>query len=398
MGSDVSQLFTSWINTRRNLITNQPELLDAMYAANAIIKRFIQMPVNDSMVHGYEIRTNELSEDEIKTLRRKMIREKDDEVIRQGVMWSRLWGGGGLLFITNGDYSRQFNEEEVVNSDLEIKAVDRWEITHGGLEEGYRYNDYGWDSFDRKQFSYYNETVDRSRLALIKGDEPTSRKKKQTGGWGLSVVEAIMESINTFIKSNNLVFEILDEFKVDIIKLNEMTSTLMSGGKDELVSRVRDIAMNKNFNSVLAIDGQDDFVTRNLNFSGLPEMMNQFRIHICGDLGIPITRFWGLSASGFSSGQEDITAYNVYLNSSVRPKILPLLTRVIELRCMQIFGYIPEDLEVEFNSMEVIPPMDEEAIKTQQLTRLQIALQDNIITPDQYKEAVNKAGLLPIDI
>ena len=50
----------------------------------------------------------------------------------------------------------------------------------------------------------------------MKGLTAPSFLRPRLRGWGFSVVEKLVRSINQYIKATDLGFEVLDEFKLDV--------------------------------------------------------------------------------------------------------------------------------------------------------------------------------------
>lgn len=396
-GSEVESALTMLYNTRSYLVTNQGALLSSVYATNGIIRKFIEMPVQDALNSGFEIKTSQLDDSEILAVENKMMFEGDIENLQEAIYWKRVFGGGGLITVTDNESKTAFDEVEVAEGKpLYFKPFSKWDLTTEGTNDLYG-DPFEWDNFYSKKFKYFGKEVDRSRMFLLKGATATTEQKLQTGGWGLSEIESVVAHINTFIKTTQLIFEIMSEYKVDVIAIKDLHSIMMSA-PDEIHKRAQEMAAVKDSKSMLVIDKEDAFYTRNLQFSGIPEILSKNEHHLCALFRIPATRFWGISASGFSSGNEDLEAYNVMLKNSIQVPAHPIVLKMVQLRCMQLFGVIPSDLEIKWNPFRDETIADSELRRNGEHARLMEARRDGIISDEQYKEAVNKSGLLPIKL
>jgi hypothetical protein len=156
--------------------------------------------------------------------------------------------------------------------------------------------------------------------------------------------------------------------------------------------------MLKNYQNALIKDTGDTFESKHLTFSGIGEIMREIRMQIAADLRMPITKLFGISASGFNSGEDDIENYNSMIESEIRAKVKTGLLKVLRLCCKNQFGFIPDDLDVEFKPLRTLTAQQQEEVKNQQFQRVSGAVQAGLITPLEAKQAINKEKLLPVEI
>ena len=86
------------------------------------------------------------------------------------------------------------------------------------------------------------------------------------------------------------------------------------------------------------------------------------------------------------------------VESSVRSKVKFEILRIIKIRSMQLFGLVPTDLVIKFKPLRVMSALDEETVKTSKFTRVMTARQSGEITSLEWRDAVNRDGLLPIQL
>ena len=218
-------------------------------------------------------------------------------------------------------------------------------------------------------------------------------------GWGFSVAEALVRSINQYLKATDLGFEVLDEFKLDVYRLKDLASTLGSAQGEAAVKRRMTLAnWLKNYQNALVLDKEDEFDHKQLSFSGLAEAMQGIRMQVASDMRMPLTKLFGISAAGFNSGEDDIEVYNSMVESSVRNKVKYILMKVIKLKCQKLFSFVPEDLTIEFQPLREMSSEQEETVKTGIFNRVLAAKSAGEITTHEFREACNKADLLPITL
>ncbi len=400
IGTQISQVDTLYKNNRWYLISNMRQLLSEIYVEQGIVKTIVDVPVDDAFRGGVEISTKQIEEDQLTQLYNLMEREGDIDKITQAKKWNRLYGGAGILILTDQDPSTPLDMESISEkSKLKFRDVDMWELFWSKQNT----SDYSLaiDStdFDTEYFDYYGIRVHRSRVLLMKGIKAPSFIRPRLRGWGLSCVEILVRSINQYLKATDLTFEVLDEFKIDIFKIKGLASALLSpNGSKKIHERVQLANREKNYQNSITMDAEDDFSSKEISFAGISDVMDGVRKQVASDLRMPMTKIFGQSSAGFSSGEDDIENYNSMVESEIRSKSKFHILKMVELRCQQLFGFIPDDLSITFKPLRVLSSEQEENVKSQKFNRLLQALQAGAITAKEFREACNRDKLFPIQL
>lgn len=399
IGTQLNQTDTIFINNRWYLISNMRQVLSQSYVEHGLIQTVVDVPVDDGMRGGVDIKTQQLDEDQIGELKVYMERENIlSSIVGRALKWNRLFGGSGIIILTDQDPEQPFDLEAIgPDTPLEFRAVDMWELFWDKQSvEGY---DAALQEQKFEHYSYYGTKIHKTRVMKMQGIEAPSFIRPRLRGWGISVIEPIIASINQFMKANNLTFEVLDEFKVDIFKIKNFTETLLSPqGTQAVQQRVQLANQQKNYQNAITMDMEDDWDHKQLSFSGIAEMMKEFRMQIACDLRMPISKIFGIASSGFSSGEDDIENYNSMVESQIRDKSKFDILRIIEIICQHKFGFVPDDLEIAFKPLRVLSAEQEENVKTQKFARLLQAYTAGLLQPEEFKDSCNKDNLLGVQI
>lgn len=397
--SQLSQTDTLFKNNRWYLISNFRQLLSEIYVEHGLIQTVVDVPVDDGMRGGIKIKSKQLSEEQTTQLMIAMDREALlTDVVGQAIKWNRLYGGAGVLMITDQDPMVPFDINKVTKDSLiAFRAVDMWEM-FGDLQNLDGYSPFLQES-DFDFYNYYGERIHASYFMKMKGLTPPSYIRPQLRGWGFSIVESVVRSINQYLKNTDLTFEVLDEFKLDIFKIKNLTTSLLSAEGEQNVRRRTQLAnLEKNYHNSLTMDADDDYIQKQLSFAGLAEVMKEIRMQVASDLRMPLTKIFGISAAGFSSGEDDIENYNAMVESQVRQKAKYDILRILEIKSKQLFDFVPTDLEVEFEPLRILSAVQEEECKNHEFNRVLAARTAGEIDSAEFKQCVNKASLLPIQL
>lgn len=405
--SQVSQADTMFKNNRYYLISNLPFLLSEMYAEHGVVETVVDVPVEDALRGGFEVTSSQLDEDEVLQLV-SVVEELDLEEVKYSQKWARLYGGAGLLTLTDADKDTDFNIKEIKQgAKLRFKAADIWELNTNCIRPDAEFQ-LGGDITDDQRvtddaysFTYYSKSLHPSRVLKITGKRAPSNIRVRLRGWGLSEIEAIVRSINQYLKTTDLSFEVLDEFKIDVYKFKGLANLLQNPKGQEVANkRVSMANMSKNYNTGIALDAEDDYLQKQVSFVGIADVMREIKMQLAADLRIPMTKLFGQSASGFNSGEDDIENYNAMVESRIRPQIKKTLMHVLRCRCMQLFGHVPSDLKLTLKPLRIMSGEQEENIKTSKFNRLIQARTAGEIDSEEFREAMNKDNLLsvPLDL
>lgn len=400
-GVQLSQVDTVFKNLRWYLVSNYRQMLSQSYVEIGLIQTIVDLPVDDALRGGVKISTQQLDEDQINQLENKMEREDDLGKMGQGLKWNRLFGGGGIVIITDQDPTTPLDLDSIKeDTPFEFRSVDMWELFWSKQNT----SDYAAsidtsDMTDVEFYDYYGQQLHKSRVLKLVGMWAPSFVRPRLRGWGFSCVETLVRSINQYLKSNNLSFEVLDEFKLDIFKIKNLTSSLLSrDGQERIHKRVQIANLQKNYQNALTMDSEDDYLQKQLSFTGIAETMVGIRMQIASDMRMPMSKLFGTGSQGFSSGQDDIENYNAMVESQVRQKSKFYILKMIEMRCQQMFGFIPDDLSIEFKPLRVLSSEQEENVKTAKFNRILAAKTAGEISSKEFKEACNSDDLLPIQL
>lgn len=400
-GTQVSQVDTLFINQRWYLVSNYRQLLSQLYTEHGIVQTLIDQPVDDGFRAGFDIKTEMLDSDDLEQVTVYLERNKVIQSVVAACKWSRLFGGGAILILTDQDPTQPLNINRIgKNTPLEFRSIDMWELFHSEQnvqnvpEVGKKLGDELGEFYD-----YYGHQIHKSRVLRIEGKEPTSFVRPRLRGWGMSEVEKLVRSLNQYMKNQNVIFDLLDEAKVDVYKMDGLNDNLITvDGTKKVTTRIQHANTLKNYNNAITLDAKDDYIQKQINFTGLSDVLIQIRQGIAADLKMPMTKLFGISSAGFSSGEDDIENYNSMIESEVRAKVRYIVADVVCIVCQKMFGVIPDDLIINFKPLRILSALDEEAVKEKKFNRVMSSFQSGLASAQEAKESINADSLLGVEL
>lgn len=307
--------------------------------------------------------------------------------------WSRLYGGGSLVINSNQKPEAPLNTNALYQADFDFLACDRWQCFP--LSSSL----YNAEQFCLVDLETQNKddiiTFDKSRIKTFVGEVQPYFLRNQLQGWGLSILEQIIPQLNQYLKANSVILELLDEAKIDILKIFGLANTLASaGGSEAIRKRVEIFAKQKNFKNVGAMDAQDDYVQKTMSFGGLNEILEKIFLLICSSLRIPYSKVFGRGASGFSSGEDDLENYNAMIMSDLRKPAEDLIKWVGEIRCYQLFGRKVDDLIIKWKPLRVLSEREQQEVTTSKINSYVQLFQIGVLNRKQIAEQLNKDNII----
>lgn len=395
----LSQIDTMAKNLRYYFVSKFYQILSRAYVEFGLVRTIVDVPVEDGYRGGVKLKTDLLDEDDLKKLIKFMKRKRDLNVAAVSQKWGRLFGGGAVLVFMDDQDPEEPLEIEKINekSNVEFRAVNLWELSPNGInlnqaDPSGQKHDYDW-------FMYYGEKIHKSRVKKVIGMDVPAILRWQLMGWGASVLEPFIRPFNQYLKASDLTFEVLDEFKLDVFFVDGFKQALQTVEGEALATkRIHYANGRKNFQNATILDKLDDFQQRQLSFTGLGEVQQANLIQVASVIRMPLTKIFGISAAGFSTGQEDLENYNMMVEATIREDAEDIVTWMTEIRAQEMYGVVPDDLELEFKSLRVLGGVEEQQVKTGKAAIIQAAKGAGDISDKEYRDAINAGQLMDIKL
>lgn len=401
--TQLSQVATLFKSNRWYMLSNMRQVISELYAEHGLIQTFVDQPVDDAFSKGFTVTTDQLSEDEISELMAWIEENNIIDIIKQGIKWSRLYGGGGLLVVTEQDPEEPLQELKQGDK-LKFIDIDMWELFYtkqNGTEDGTSMSYDNISSFNdgsNQEFNYYGKRINGTRTLIMKGKKAPSFIRPRLRGWGMSIIERVVRSYNQFLKNEEVIYELMDESKIDVYKFKGFNTSLATkGGTADIQKKALLTNQLKSFTSSVVMDMDDEYQQKQVTFSGIAAVIQQIRQGICSDLRMSMTKLFGQSTGGFSEGEGETENYNSMIESEVRTPSKPVIIGVLKLACQSLFGINPTDIKIKYPSLRVLNSEQEESAKNAKYNRFSGMYAQGILTAKEYSDLLKKHDLLDID-
>ena len=400
IGANVSQSDSLMFNNRFHAISLNRAMLSQSYLEHGIIQVLIDQPIDDAFRGGIDLLIPELSADDIKEVMEYIHMNEILDTYCTAQKWKRLYGGSGIIINAGQDMTKPLNINSITEkTPLEFYAADRWELSY--TPSGFSQLDqFAEDEVQNNApYNYYGHKIHLDNVIKLKNKEAPSLIRGQFGGWGVSELEKILRSYNQYLKHQNVTYELLDESKVDVYRITGFNSQIATrDGSAKTAKRFQEASKIKNYQNALVLDKDDEYEQKQIAFAGLAEILNQIRIGIACDLRMPMTKLFGMSASGFNSGEDDIENYNSMIESEIRSKAKGGLIKIIRICCQKVLGYIPEKVDFDYKPLRIMTNKEQSVMKSEALMRVKETLNAGLCTSEKAVELLNNEKVFSMDL
>lgn len=400
LGMDNLLSGTDYTRTR---FTQDYNLMVTLYRTHWIVKKIIDVVANDMTKAGIKITSN-LEPDLIKRLDNCMKTRKVHKSLNELVRWGRLFGGAGAVMLIDG-------QDEYLDQPLDINSVmlndfkgllvfDRW----SGITpcSGEFVTDL--DSVDFGLPKYYNVSVDEgqavkvhhSRVLRYVGRQLPRWEREVEQYWGASELETVIEEISKRDNTSFNIAQLVFLANLRILKMADLGDALTlndtQAQSDVYNTLTAQNALMSSF-GLYVMNKDDEFDTKAYSFGGLAEIMQQFMLDISGATGIPATKMYGRSPEGMNStGESDMQNYYEMISENQSTSLQDNWTKLLPVICMSEIGYVPDDLDFEFEAIENVKEEEIADLIGKKSDSVIKAYEANLITQKEAREELKEIG------
>jgi phage-related protein (TIGR01555 family) len=336
-------------NTWQYGVLNDYAQLDAAYQTNWIARKICDIPAEDATREWRRIKCD--GAEEIAAIEQQLL---VPNMVQEAATWANLYGGSGILMITNQDLTKPLRVDRIKKGELKrLLVLDRWDMASAGINT--------WDilASNYLQPEYFNVRggamqIHHSHFAIFKGERLPLRQQAQTQGWGDSKLRKCIEDITDMVAAKDGIAELMQEANVDVITRDGLTDELSTDQDDAIIQRYQLFSMMKSNIQMALLDGDEKFDRMTLNLSGVAPIIEQFMTWISGAADIPVTRMFGTSAKGMNAtGEGDDRNYNNSIRASQRKDFAQPMRTLDEVMVRSALGSFPSDYDYEWNPLSL---------------------------------------------
>ncbi|MCE8034606.1 DUF1073 domain-containing protein [Billgrantia tianxiuensis] len=367
--------------------------LEAAYSENWIARQVIDVPVDDATREWRSFSCKEAQE-----IQREEKRLNLQGVTQEAFKWAGLYGGAGVLMITDQPLDAPLDVTKIKKGSLKrLMVLDRM------LLAGQRYNVTDPLSPNYMLPEVYRvaggvQEIHHSHFVRAPGAKLPLRIRMINGGWDDSQLRRCMEDIKDAVAAKGGIASLIQEANVDIIQKEGLAEALGSGDMDgQVAERYRLFGMMKSLFRLGLLDSSEEYHRHPASFGGLGEVLRSLMEWVSGAAEIPMTRLFGVQSKGIGdSGEGDSRNYYSAIGGRQEADYRPFLERIDEVLIRSALGNMPDDCEFEFNPLS--QPSDTE-LAQQELgfaNADDVRLQQGVVRRSQIMRKLQSQGVYAI--
>lgn len=349
---------TEYSNER---LTQEVNLINTLYRSHWIVAKIIDSIPEDMCKNWISIKT-QMAPDEKERFNKLQRNTRVKRDIIKALKWGRLYGGAGAIMIIEGHehiLDEPLKYDEIMPDSFKgLIVADRWVglIPSNETIDNLSSPEYGLPKYyEWKLEDNSTVRVHHSRILRFAGRELPELERYSENHWGASEVEVIFDELKKRDNTSWNIAQLVFMANLRVLKMDDLGELLAIGDEQsqrDLYNTVR--AQNELMNnmSLQVMDKTDDFQNYSYSFSGLSDVYQNFMLDIAGAAEIPVTKLFGRSPAGLSAtGESDMQNYYDMIGLKQASQLEPALDKLLPIMAMSEFGYIPEDLDYEFNPL-----------------------------------------------
>jgi hypothetical protein len=204
----------------------------------------------------------------------------------------------------------------------------------------------------------------------------------------MSVVEAVDEAVQNATTACAGFAALIDEAKIDVFRFNGTVEQLSQpGGEEILMKRVELTSTGKSIHRAVILDKEDEWDQRQLELSGVRDVIITYDARVAGAADIPATRLFGKAPDGMNAtGDGDLTNYYQSIGSKQEKQLRPMMER-LDAVVMPSAG-VPTDMSWSFSPLMVLSEKDQAEIEKTEAETVQIYVNSGLFPDSVMSEVV----------
>lgn len=325
--------------------------LEVAYRTSTWFGKIVDIPAEDATREWrtWQLKANEVTKVEAEE-RRLGVKSK----VRQALIWQRLYGGAGLILGVPGDPSLEITPSRLPSGSLKfLTVVTKDELVPGPVRRNPLDSFYGLPEY----FEIQSETqgqirIHPSRVVPFRGVQVSPLSALQDF-WGDPIWYRLQDAVMSADSSGAILDALLQEAKVDVIRVSNMMANLASAEYESLmIRRFQMVAILKGMQNVMMLDKDDEWEQKQITWTGLPDVAKHILNILSGSSNIPMFRLTGQNLTGLAgTGDAETRAYYDDVRSDQNTNLRPVLDPMDQLLVQSALGGFPEGTWYEWTSL-----------------------------------------------
>lgn len=268
-----------------------------------------------------------------------------------------------------------------------LKVIEPYNLSPGQYNAADPLQEY---YFKPRYWFVMGKAVDASRfLPPVQENELPTILRPAYNFFGIPLAQIVLDAVAHFTECREAEARLLTKFSLTVFKttLNEQ---LFSGGDwSQIDNRVNNFVQYRSNDGVMLIDKEsEDIDIKSTSLAGVKDIVSQAMEIVAAYFNEPVTKMWGLTPSGFNTGESDLNNHYDHIASQQEKQLRDQIEYVLKVLQVQEWGEIDNEITFTFNPLseekeESIATVNKIKAETQQ-----IYISNGVISPDEGRECL----------
>lgn len=316
--------------------------------------------------------------------------------LRKAVSISKYYGGSLIYMDFDGIDTATENllnpliltKKELRNKKLRrLKVIEPYNLSPGQYNAADPLQEY---YFKPRYWFVMGKAVDASRfLPPVQENELPTILRPAYNFFGIPLAQIVLDAVAHFTECREAEARLLTKFSLTVFKTN-LNEQLFSGGNwSQIDNRVNNFVQYRSNDGVMLIDKEsEDIDIKSTSLAGVKDIVSQAMEIVAAYFNEPVTKMWGLTPSGFNTGESDLNNHYDHIASQQEKQLRDQIEYVLKVLQVQEWGEIDDEITFTFNPLseekeESIATVNKIKAETQQ-----IYISNGVISADEGRECL----------
>lgn len=268
-----------------------------------------------------------------------------------------------------------------------LKVIEPYNLSPGQYNAADPLQEY---YFKPRYWFVMGKVVDASRfLPPVQENELPTILRPAYNFFGIPLAQIVLDAVAHFTECREAEARLLTKFSLTVFKTN-LNEQIFSGGDwAQIDNRVNNFVQYRSNDGVMLIDKEsEDIDIKSMSLAGVKDIVSQAMEIVAAYFNEPVTKMWGLTPSGFNTGESDLNNHYDHIASQQEKQLRDQIEYVLKVLQVQEWGEIDNEITFTFNPLseekeESIATVNKIKAETQQ-----IYISNGVISPDEGRECL----------
>jgi phage-related protein (TIGR01555 family) len=350
----------------------RPEQIEAAYRSSWMMRKGIDLPPFDMTRNGRDWQLDEADVDKVEAEEKRLgLWAK----LRQALVLGRLGGGLIIMGVGNEDPTQPLGTTARSTGSLRyLHVMNRWQVSLGQIVMDPADDLFGQPAYFQINYGAGNAKgqvqIHPSRVIAFRGRQNPNLYGAAGDDWfwGDPLMLTVQDVVKNAEATMNGFASLVEEAKLDTVSIPGLTKLLATVEGEALVQKRVTVAnLMKSTHNTRILDGGngkdapgETWETRQIAWTGMPDMIRVSCAAVAGAFDIPATRFLGKSPDGMNAtGTGDEANYIAKIRADQNNDLRPALDQIDAVLLPSAGVAVTGEANYDFPPLQEMSELDE---------------------------------------